>query len=68
MQVDGIEKTVHPFSGISLTEQNGIPASVCHNIISHAGEEILIKRTTEEYIVHHADFMTFPPFKEQLID
>ncbi len=27
----------------------------------------MVKRTTEAYIVHHADFMTFLPFKERLI-
>jgi len=26
-----------------------------------------VKRTTEAYIVHHADFMTFLPFKSRLV-
>lgn len=56
----------HPFSGVSLAEQCGIPAEVCHIIATHAGEGDLVKRTTEAYIVHHADFMTFLPFKERL--
>lgn len=56
----------HPFSGVSLAEQCGIPADICHIIASHAGEGSLVKRTTEAYIVHHADFMTFSPFKERL--
>jgi putative nucleotidyltransferase with HDIG domain len=55
----------HPFSGVSLAEQCGIPAEVCHIIATHAGEGDLVKRTTEAYIVHHADFMTFLPFKER---
>jgi len=53
----------HPFSGVSLAEQCGVPAEVCHIIATHAGEGNLVKRTTEAYIVHHADFMTFEPFK-----
>ena len=56
----------HPFSGVSLAEECGVPAEVCHIIAAHAGEGNLIKRTTEAYIVHHADFMTFLPFKSRL--
>ena len=56
----------HPFSGVSLAEQCGVPASVCHIIATHAGEGDMVKRTTEAYIVHHADFMTFEPFKDRL--
>ncbi|MDO9548948.1 MAG: HDIG domain-containing protein [Candidatus Marinimicrobia bacterium] len=56
----------HPFSGVSLAEQCGVPAEVCHIIAAHAGEGDLIKRSAEAYIVHHADFMTFLPFKERL--
>ncbi len=53
----------HPFSGVSLAESCGIPPEVCHIIATHAGEGELVKRSTEAYIVHHADFMTFLPFK-----
>jgi len=56
----------HPFSGVSLAEQAGVPAEVCHIIAAHADEGNLIKRSTEAYIVHHADFMTFLPFKNKL--
>lgn len=56
----------HPFSGVSLAEQCGVPAEVCHIISAHAHEGDLVKRTTEAYIVHHADFMTFLPFKDRL--
>ena len=56
----------HPFSGVSLAQQCGVPAEVCHIIAAHAGEGDLVKRSTEAYIVHHADFMTFLPFKERL--
>ncbi len=57
----------HPFSGVSLAEECGVPAEVCHIIAAHAHEGDLVKRTTEAYIVHHADFMTFLPFKSRLI-
>jgi putative nucleotidyltransferase with HDIG domain len=56
----------HPFSGVSLAEQCGVPAEVCHIIATHAGEGDMIKRTVEAYIVHHADFMTFEPFRDRL--
>lgn len=56
----------HPFSGVSLAEECGIPPEVCHIIAAHAGEGNMIKRSTEAYVVHHADFMTFLPFKERL--
>jgi len=56
----------HPFSGVSLAEQCGVPAEVCHIIATHAGEGDMVKRTVEAYIVHHADFMTFEPFKSRL--
>jgi putative nucleotidyltransferase with HDIG domain len=55
----------HPFSGVSLAESCGIPPEVCHIIATHAGEGDMVKRTTEAYIVHHADFMTFLPFKQK---
>jgi len=57
----------HPFSGVSLAEECGVPPEVCHIIAAHAHEGDLVKRTTEAYIVHHADFMTFLPFKSRLI-
>ena len=57
----------HPFSGVSLAEECGVPPEVCHIIATHAHEGDLVKRTTESYIVHHADFMTFLPFKSRLI-
>ncbi len=57
----------HPFSGVSLAEECGIPPEICHIIAAHAHEGDLVKRTTEAYIVHHADFMTFLPFKSRLV-
>ena len=52
----------HPFSGVSLAESCGIPPEVCHIIATHAGEGNMVKRSTEAFIVNHADFMTFLPF------
>jgi putative nucleotidyltransferase with HDIG domain len=54
----------HPFSGVSLAEECGLPPEVCHIIAAHAHEGDLVKRTTEAYIVHHADFMTYEPFRK----
>jgi putative nucleotidyltransferase with HDIG domain len=57
----------HPFSGVSLAEECEVPPEVCHIIAAHALEGDLVKRTTEAYIVHHADFMAFLPFKNRLL-
>jgi hypothetical protein len=40
-----------------------VPDAVCHIIAAHAAEGDLVKRSTEAFIVHHADFMAFLPFK-----
>ncbi len=56
----------HPFSGVSLAEECGVPPEVCHIIAAHAQEGDLVKRSTEAWIVHHADFMTFEPFRSRL--
>lgn len=53
----------HPFTGVALALECGVPDAVCHIIAAHAGEGDLVKRTTEAFIVHHADFMAFLPFK-----
>ena len=53
----------HPFTGVALALECGVPESVCHIIAAHADEGDLVKRTTEAFIVHHADFMAFLPFK-----
>ena len=53
----------HPFSGVGLAMQCGVPKEVCHIIATHAGEGNMVKRTAEAYIVHHCDFMSFEPFK-----
>jgi len=53
----------HPFTGVALAMECGVPDAVCHIIAAHAAEGDLVKRTTEGFIVHHADFMAFLPFK-----
>jgi putative nucleotidyltransferase with HDIG domain len=53
----------HPFTGVALAMMCGVPDKVCHVIAAHAAEGELVKRSTEAYIVHHADFMAYEPFK-----
>ena len=53
----------HPFTGVAIAMECGVPDAVCHIIAAHAAEGDLVKRSTEAYIVHHADFMTYLPFK-----
>jgi hypothetical protein len=53
----------HPFSGVGLAMRFDLPPEVCHMIAMHAKEGDTGQRTTEGLIAHHADFMTFEPFK-----
>lgn len=53
----------HPFTGVALALECSVPDAVCHVIATHAAEGDLVKRSTEAFIVHHADFMAFLPFK-----
>ncbi len=55
----------HPFTGVGLAMEAGVPDAVCHIISAHAGEGNLVTRSPEAYVVHHADFMTFLPFKHR---
>jgi putative nucleotidyltransferase with HDIG domain len=57
------ESLRHPFTGVALALECGVPDEVCHIIAAHAAEGDQVKRTTEAYIVHHADFMAYLPFK-----
>ena len=52
----------HPFTGVAVAMECGVPDEVCHLIATHAAEGTLVTRTTEAWIVHHADFMSFEPF------
>lgn len=56
----------HPFTGVALAMECGLPDAVTHIIATHAGEGHLVARTTEAWIVHHADFMTYEPFVKRL--
>lgn len=53
----------HPFSGVAIADRFGLPTEVQHIIAYHAKEGDLVKRSTEAIIVHHADFVSFEPFK-----
>ncbi len=53
----------HPFSGVAIADRFGLPPEVLHIIAYHAKEGDLAKRSTEAIIVHHADFVSFDPFK-----
>ena len=53
----------HPFSGVAIADRFDLPAEVQHIIATHSKEGDLGKRTVESIIVHHADFVSFEPFK-----
>lgn len=53
----------HPFSGVGLAMECGVPDRVCHLIAAHSEEGDLVKRSIEAILIHHADFMTYLPFK-----
>lgn len=54
----------HPFSGVSIADRFSLPADIQHIIAYHSKEGDLGKRTIESIIVHHADFVSFEPFKK----
>ncbi|MCD4750235.1 MAG: hypothetical protein K8R59_12765 [Thermoanaerobaculales bacterium] len=56
----------HPFTGVSLAMECDLPDAVTHIVATHAGEGNMVARTTEAWIVHHADFMTYEPFVKRL--
>ena len=56
----------HPFTGVALAMECGLPDAVSHIVATHAGEGNMVARSTEAWIVHHADFMTFEPFVKRL--
>jgi len=53
----------HPFSGVAIADRFDLPAEVQHIIGTHSKEGDLGIRTVESIIVHHADFVSFEPFK-----
>ncbi len=54
----------HPFTGVALAMECGVPDEVSHVIAAHAAEGDLVKRSSEAIIVHHADFMAYEPFRK----
>ncbi|RMF11111.1 MAG: HDIG domain-containing protein, partial [Candidatus Neomarinimicrobiota bacterium] len=53
----------HPFSGVALADRFGLPPEVQHIIATHSKEGDLGHRSVEAIIVHHADFVSFEPFR-----
>lgn len=57
----------HPFSGLAIADKFGLPAEIQHIIGTHSKEGDIGKRTVESIIVHHADFVSFEPFKNETV-
>ena len=53
----------HPFSGMAIADRFGLPHEVQHIIATHSKEGDFGNRTVESIIIHHADFVSFDPFK-----
>jgi len=49
----------HPFTGVGLCFQAGIPYEVMHIVAVHSKEGDHVKRSREAIIFHHADFTDF---------
>ena len=47
----------HPFSGVGIAWEQGLPESVMHVIAMHSKEAAGGKRTPEGIVLHHADFI-----------
>lgn len=53
----------HPFSGVGLCFEEGIPDEVLHIIAVHSAEGEGSRRSAEAIIIHYADFLNFDPFR-----
>jgi len=53
----------HPFSGVMLAAEQGVPVEVLHMIAAHAREGDFVKRSKEATILYHADFTSFETLK-----
>ena len=53
----------HPFSGVGLCFEEGIPDEVLHIIAVHSKEGEGSRHSVEAIIVHYADFLNFDPFR-----
>ncbi len=60
---DGGKLLRHPFSGVGVAARFDLPPEVLHIIATHSKEGDLGARSVESIIVHHADFVSFEPFK-----
>lgn len=49
----------HPFSGVGLAWEQGLPETVMHVIGMHSKEAAGGKRSPEGIVFHHADFIDF---------
>jgi len=49
----------HPFSGVGLAWEQGLPDAVMHVIAMHSKEAAGGKRTPEGIVFHHCDFIDF---------
>jgi putative nucleotidyltransferase with HDIG domain len=56
----------HPFTGVALCMEAGVPDAVSHIVATHAAEGNLVTRSVEACIVHHADFMSYDPVAKRL--
>ncbi len=54
----------HPVSGGIVASEVGLPLEVVHIIVAHSKEGNFTKRITESWIIHHADFVNFEPFRD----
>ena len=53
----------HPFSGVGLCFDEGIPDEVLHIIAVHSKEGDGYRHSVEAIIIHYADFISFDPFR-----
>jgi putative nucleotidyltransferase with HDIG domain len=53
----------HPFGGVVLAAEQGLPPEVLHMIAAHSKEGDLVKRSKEATILYHADFTSFETLK-----
>ena len=49
----------HPFSGVGLSWEQGVPDAVLHVIAMHSKEAAGGKRSPEGIVFHHCDFIDF---------
>lgn len=49
----------HPFTGVAIAHEHGLPPEVLHVIAAHSHEGDRVERSVECIIFHHADFVDF---------